>query len=341
MAGPQGRSGGLGGRWEDVRVLSDRADRLRALIDTVVDAFDDPVGGGSLARRAHLSRFHFDRLVAGAVGEPPAALRRRLLLERAAWRLLGGETVTATGIEAGYGSTEAFSRAFARAHGVAPSRFAAARGDFRVPAPNGIHFHPPAGLRLHDGEARAAEPMDLTDRLIEHDRWLTARLLERAAELPGDALDRAVRPGHVVLPFDGPEPSVRAMLDALVRTKEVWWAAMAGAEPPDGSDRTLAGLRRRCAASGAAFADLARRVRDRGEWDDVFVDALCDPPQSFTYGGAIAHVITFSAHRREVLAAVLAELNGRGAEPGCPIEWERMRAAERAHEPAVLRGTER
>jgi AraC family transcriptional regulator len=40
------------------------------------------VTGVELARRAHLSRFHFDRLVAASLGESPAAFRRRILLER-------------------------------------------------------------------------------------------------------------------------------------------------------------------------------------------------------------------------------------------------------------------
>jgi hypothetical protein len=54
--------------------------------------------------------------------------------------------------------------------------------------------------------------MDLSDRLVEHDHWLTARLLENAAALPDDVLDRPVRPGLVVHAFEGPEPDVRTML---------------------------------------------------------------------------------------------------------------------------------
>ena len=35
------------------------------------------------------------------------------------------------------------------------------------------------------------------------------------------------------------------------------------------------------------------------------MDALCEPPQSFTYGGVVAHVLSFGAVRREMLASVL------------------------------------
>ncbi|MGH2716057.1 MAG: hypothetical protein ACRDM7_19675 [Thermoleophilaceae bacterium] len=130
------------------------ADRLRELIDLVLDSLDEPgADGRALAERAHFSRDHLDRLLAAATGESPVALRRRLLLERAAWQL-------------------------------------------------------------------------------------------------------------------------------------------------------------------------------RGAWDDAFVDALCEPPQSFTYGGVISHVLSYGAVRREALAGVLRELGARVPSSGDPIDWEAARGAE-------------
>ncbi len=301
-----------------------RPDRLRELLDTIIDALDDHLDGSSLAGRAYLSRFHFDRLVAAGLGEAPAALRRRLLLERAAWQLAHETSVTEAGIDAGYGSTEAFSRAFSRAFGLPPSRFA--RPDFRLAAPNGVHFHPPSGLRVPGAERRPAR-MDLTDRLLEHDVWLTARLIEHASELSDEQLDREIRPGNQVLSFDGPEPSVRAMLDALVCAKEVWAAAITGRDFPAARDTSREGLRARFESAGEELLSLARGIRDRGEWDDSFVDALCEPPQSFTLGSVVAHVVTFAAHRRQVLAGTLEEL---GVEVGSldPIDWEHALEAD-------------
>ena len=106
----------------------DRLDRVRQLLDLVVASVEQPdLDGAGLAGRAYLSRFHFDRLVAAAAGEPPGAFRRRLLLERAAHRLATAEpSVTGTAVEAGYTSVAAFSRAFTRAYGRSPSAFRAA-----------------------------------------------------------------------------------------------------------------------------------------------------------------------------------------------------------------------
>ena len=75
-------------------------DRLAAMLDVLLDV-DEPARGEELARRAHLSRFHFDRLVSAAIGESPGAFRRRLLLERAAWELGHGARVTEVAFRAG------------------------------------------------------------------------------------------------------------------------------------------------------------------------------------------------------------------------------------------------
>jgi AraC family transcriptional regulator len=302
-----------------------RPDRLRDVIDAVVEALDEGLDGRALAARAMLSPFHFNRLVRAGVGEAPAGLRRRLLLERAAWRLARGASVTDAGFEAGYDAIEAFSRAFTRAHGVAPSRFADEPRDFRLAAPNAIHFHPPGGLLL-PGQSRTPT-MDLSDRLVEYDHWHTARLLEQAARLADEALDRHVRPGLVVHDFEGPEPDARTMLERIVFTLEVWTAAIGGRDIPPRDERSIAALQARLAVVQPQFTALVRRIRDRNEWDDAFVDALCTPPVSFTFGSVIAHILTVSALRRHTVIGVLRELGIPDAETRDPIEWERLIAS--------------
>lgn len=68
------------------------------------------------------------------------------------------------------------------------------------------------------------------------------------------------------------------------------------------------------------FSALVRRIRDRNEWDDVFVDALCTPPVSFTLGSVIAHILTVGVVRRQAAIEALRELGVEGRDP---IEWER------------------
>jgi AraC-like DNA-binding protein len=296
-------------------------DRLRDLIDLVVSSLDEPgADGRELARRAHFSRDHLDRLLAAATGERPVALRRRLLLERAAWQLrTGAVRPTEAARAAGYTSLAAFSRAFARAHGVPPNAFAASGRPVDLDAPNGIHFHPPAGLLL-PGAAGPARGPDLTDRLLGHHLRRVRELLTACAPLPPAALERRLRPGLVVVWFEGEEATAAAMAERLVFMLEVWVAAIAGipAPPAPGPPDLL----RRLDVAGRAFERIVRRIRDRGAWDDAFVDALCEPPQSFTYGGVVAHVLSYGAVRREALAGVLAELGVAGLQAGDPIMWD-------------------
>jgi AraC family transcriptional regulator len=299
------------------------ADRLRELIDLVLDSLDEPgADGRALADRAHFSRDHLDRLLAAATGESPVALRRRLLLERAAWQLRTGGVATGdVASAAGYGSLAAFSRAFARAHGVPPSEFAGSGRPVELEAPNGIHFHPPAGL-LIPGAGRMVGHGDLTDRMVSHHLDRVRELLEVAATLPDSELERPMRPGLVIVWFEGEEASAGLMAERLVYTLEVWVAAITGAPRPEPGD-----LLRRHERASAAFARLARGIRDRGAWDDAFVDALCEPPQSFTYGGVISHVLAYGAVRREALASVLRELGAEPPSSGDPILWEASRTA--------------
>ena len=79
---------------------------------------------------------------------------------------------------------------------------------------------------------------------------------------------------------------------------------------------------RRCERAACEFARVAKTIRDRAAWDDAFVDALCEPPQSFTYGGVLSHLLSYGAVRREMLASVLAELGAETPSTGDPILWE-------------------
>jgi AraC-like DNA-binding protein len=300
-------------------------DRLREFIDLILASLDDEVDGAAIAARGCLSRYHFDRLVSAAIGESPGAFRRRLLLERAAWQLRAGEdSITRIALSSGYLSVEGFTRAFSRAFGCTPGRYRRAPGDFRLAAPNGVHFHPPGGLRLPGTDWRS-KSMDFVDRLVEHDLSVTDTLLQRAAGLPDEALDRPLSALNPALLY-GRDATLREMLDEMVANKENWSAALSGTPAPKDGNTTVAAMRERLTVAGEQFASQVRTIRDRGDWDAGFVDAVCDPPESFTYGGMLAHVTTFSAYRRSMAIAAFRQLGVDDLGIGDPIGWERSLA---------------
>ncbi len=295
-------------------------DRLRELIDAVLD--EDNRTLTDMAGDAYASPFHFSRQVSRGAGEPPVALHRRVLLERAAWQLRNGASVTDAAFAAGYESVEGFARAFARAYGRSPGTAddgPRTRDAHWLPAPNGIHFHPPTSLWVADETARAPHD-EVTALMVQHDVEDVRALLETAKALPEEEYRRTRLPGWVVLPWDGAEESVAAVLDALVWSKEVWVASIeGGAHPARGADDPASLLARHDAVAPrwlAAVRDIARR----GAWGDRLVDALCEPPETFVLGSVVAHVLTFSAHRRLLVRHLL---RGAGVETdtGDPIDW--------------------
>src|SRR5579862_1900804 len=271
------------------------------------------------ARRAYWSRTHFHRLFRGLVEETPGALRRRLLLERAAWHL--GHTplpVTEVALSAMYGSLEAFTRAFRRAYGVSPSiyrRMGATH--YRLPAHNGIHF---AAAGSHE---KGTSDMDLFDRFAGYESWHTRHLLEQASTLKDEQLDQPFPELLQILPWEQPGGSLRDVLERVVYTKEVWTAALKGGSIPERVKRpSIADLRARYERADAEFDGLMREVRDGGKWDDVFVDALCAPPETFTFGGMFAHLVTFNSYGRLTALALLRKLGVDDGGFGCPTEYE-------------------
>lgn len=278
-------------------------DRLRELLDVVLGSVEQPAAGGAaLADRAYLSRFHFDRLVSAASGEPPGALRRRLMLERAAYHLVHTSTpATDVAFDAGYGSLEAFSRAFARAYAQPPSRLREnPPSSLLLEAPNGIHFHPPGGLRLPAHQRRTA--MDIVTRMLEHDAWLVGQMLDRAAGLPAERLDQPI---EVSVEGIDDQPTLRSLLARLVFTKEMWTAAVEGRSMPEAAGDGIDELQARHAAAAPAFLRVVGSALSEGRADETFIDATCEPPHTFTYGGMVAHVLTFSAHRRTLALGAL------------------------------------
>jgi uncharacterized damage-inducible protein DinB len=179
--------------------------------------------------------------------------------------------------------------------------------------------------------------MDLFDRFAGHDSWHTRRLLEQAGSLTPDQLDKPLKSDVKVFPWHDPDQNLRQLLERIVQTKEVWTAALTGGEMPFTDPSAAAkdspsAMLARYDKVDAEFTRILREVRDAGSWDDTFVDALCDPPETFTFGGMFAHLITFNSYRRLAAVAALQSLGVHDTGFGCPTEYEAAVAPWRAEQ---------
>ncbi|MDX6325406.1 MAG: hypothetical protein QOK15_1760 [Nocardioidaceae bacterium] len=293
-------------------------DTFASFVTCLSEALDDHDRTGSeWAARLHFSRHHFDRMVRSVAGEPPETFRRRVLLERAAYRMLTSRApLIDIAVEAGYGSHEAFTRAFTRSYGRPPAAWRKAPGQLQVPAPSGVHFHPPAGLRLPARDKVTA--MDLLTRMVEHHIWLTGEMISAATDLTDEALDE-----RIVLDIDEDEQTIRSLLSRLVGQMGMWNAAMESRDYDWSVEdhEPLSAMRQRLSVEGPAYLARIREVIEEARLDETFVDALCEPTEVFTYGGMVAHVLTFAAHRRTLVALALKKYGVERLGWGDPMLW--------------------
>jgi AraC family transcriptional regulator len=296
------------------------SDTFSRFVDVLASSLDEHgATGEQLASRVHLSRYHLDRVVAAVAGEPPHAFRRRILLERAAFRLLTSEdSVLDVALEAGYASHEAFTRAFRRAYGRTPSEWRRHPSRFQIDAPSRVHFHPPGSLRVP--ARRKVTAMELLNRMVEHHVWLVGEMLARAGGLTDDVLDATI---EISVEGIDDRPTLRSQLARLVGQLAQWNTATSGGEYDfaieDGA--SISCLRTRLAEAGPTFVESVDAIVREDRLDETFVDALCDPPRVFTYGGMIAHVLTFAAHRRTLVCGALLDAGITDLGAGDPMHW--------------------
>ena len=94
-------------------------ERLNEALEHVEEHLDGPIAADELARIARTSEYHFRRMF--SAGMPLSEyLRRRRLTVAGAEVLAGERTLLDIAVRYGYGSGEAFARAFRGMHGVGP-----------------------------------------------------------------------------------------------------------------------------------------------------------------------------------------------------------------------------
>ncbi|ADG79491.1 Helix-turn-helix, AraC domain protein OS=Tsukamurella paurometabola (strain ATCC 8368 / DSM/ CCUG 35730 / CIP 100753 / JCM 10117 / KCTC 9821 / NBRC 16120/ NCIMB 702349 / NCTC 13040) OX=521096 GN=Tpau_2893 PE=4 SV=1 [Tsukamurella paurometabola] len=302
--------------------MSEAADPLRRLLEAVLAEPHQRLD--AMAEGAHSSLHHFARQVRAGAGESPIALRRRVLLERAAWQLQRGSTVTDAAFAAGYESVEGFIRAFARAYGHSPSQLPATVGHW-LPSPNGLHFHSPTVLYVADGHEESTG--DVLALQVQHDAADTGALLAAVGGLSAEEYRKVRLPGSSPRHWDGPDESLAQVMWHLVHSAEPWLATVAGdPEPRRDPDDDPDVLRAQHELISPRWLGLIRDIERRGAWGDRVIDALCDPPESFLLSQIVVHELTFSTHRRLLARWMLADagvgLDTPELDPD-PIIWHR------------------
>jgi uncharacterized damage-inducible protein DinB len=160
--------------------------------------------------------------------------------------------------------------------------------------------------------------MDLLDRLLGHDHWTTAQLLERCRELQTEQWSQ---------PFDLGHQTLAETFGHMIGNVRAWTDLMAQRPVQRSSNETLATADDLIAAWQSAyddFAALARTIRDQDRWDATYVDVLDDPPRPKTFGGTITHVITHNMHHRGEIIHILTRLGLANVLEGDALSWEQQ-----------------
>jgi AraC family transcriptional regulator len=173
--------------------------------------------------------------------------------------------------------------------------------------------------------------MDIAVTMVEHHVWLVGELIDRADGLDDRTLDHSV--GLSVEGFDEAPAleslvsSIRSLLNIMVGQMEMWPAVVEGKQSPEIPPQSLAELRQRYGEAGRRFVDLARWVVREGRAEEVFREGTADHPDVFTYGGMIAHVLTFAAHWRALTIGAMQAAGVEDLRYGDPMLFFADRAA--------------
>ncbi len=177
-------------------------ERLNQAMEHIERHLDRPVDVAELARIAVTSEYHFRRLFAALAGIPLSEYVRRRRLTVAGAEVLAGErTLLDIAVRWGYGSAEAFARAFKAVHGVGP------------------------GEARRTGAALSAQPR-LSFRLtIEGSNSMRYRIVQK------DAFQLAGRKARVPLVHEGMNPAIVAFVKSIEPAARERIEALSDQEP--------------------------------------------------------------------------------------------------------------
>lgn len=222
-------------------------DLLTRLIARVEDRLTDELDVGAVARDLGTTEYHLRRMFSSLAGMPLSEYVRRRRMTVAAGDVLGDDDLLGIAVRYGYGSTEAFGRAFRAVHGASPGEVRRDGGPLRT--------QPQLRLRL----------------TVEGNTRMDARITERPAfRLVGHSI-------RVPLIHEGVNPHIQAFIASLpveehARLKRLSDTAPAGLlqvsadVDPDYAEGTELTYLHGVAVAGEAPGDLDAIEVPAGTW---------------------------------------------------------------------------
>ncbi|WP_127473346.1 AraC family transcriptional regulator [Microbacterium sulfonylureivorans] len=175
---------------------------LNRLVDDIEAHLSEDIDIAALATRLGTTEYHLRRMFSSLAGMPLSEYtRRRRMTVAAADVVDGGDRLLDVAVRYGYGSTEAFGRAFRAVHGVSP-------GDVR-----------------RDGGPLRAQPKLRFRLTVEGNVPMDTRITDRPAfRLVGHA-------ARVPLIHEGVNPHIQAHIAGLPSTEHARLKALSDTEP--------------------------------------------------------------------------------------------------------------
>lgn len=174
---------------------------LNRLIDVIDDDLSEDLDIVALARASGVTEYHLRRMFSSLVGMPLSEYIRRRRMTVAAAAVVAGDPLLDIAVRFGYGSTEAFGRAFRAVHGSSPAEVRVTGGPLRA--------QPKLRLRL----------------TVEGNTTMDTRIAERPAfRLVGHAT-------RVPLIHEGINPHIQQFVAGLPASEHARLKELSGTEP--------------------------------------------------------------------------------------------------------------
>ena len=174
---------------------------LNRTVEVVEAHLTDDIDIASLARDAGTTEYHLRRMFSSLAGMPLSEYVRRRRMTAAAADVVSGDELLTIAVRYGYGSTEAFARAFRAVHGVGP-------GDVR-----------------RDGGPLRSQPQLRFRLTVEGNSPMDTRIADRPAfRLVGHA-------ARVPLIHEGANPQIQSHIASLPTEAHARLKALSDTEP--------------------------------------------------------------------------------------------------------------